>query len=955
MFREFLLVYYVLTGVSNVLCTNCGTYISNIPEVKAVNETHTGVVWNVTVDPLTNWTFHATKVNSFVITSNLDLQLKVENYFNFTLTSDTSAFLSFNIVNNSLDKEDTFWRNTSKGELKEIHFKVNCFGLDNVPKDIRVIIESVNEFPQHFNKSFPKIIKVNENTNNYTSVLSIFPYLIDSDIPTPQLKDFTYTVKTSNVQNDGTPWFYIPIASSDNLRVKASPDFDQLHKNNISILTLIVVVKAIDESGFEINTTLQIEIVDVDDLPPSFQYPGCQNNCSVTPYEAYTGPSWRGPIKVQPTDIIAKDQDSLGSSIKYSIKKSPNNYHSSFEIDQSTGAITQIGDVLTVNVLTIVATEDTANGFSQSATLLIRLSNDSSYLPETSKVKDDSSKLRLIVIVVGAISLVIIGILIFLVIFVYKRTKKKMTVVPKEQSPNTTVEDLVSDRPSTVDEKVNNWKQTIDPMQWPTVTSRRQQLDPLHLRDESTETEEMRSSSCSDSLNKIPYQIRLKETETGLQFNISLNSSDSWSLEVKQINGRTLETRKKDYVRTFFNLTANNETNVLSFNVVKELDLEGFLKYIQIQISSIQLNFKCGAFDQREIAVLVGAVNEFAPYFKDRPYTYAMTEDKTNGTTIFTVPDHVVDKDVLRNGGFNYYIEQYKVQPSVDGRDYFQIKFSSSGLVTLKNSIDFDDLYRRGKPTYFMLNLTAEDTTNLRSWTTLNVSIIDVDDQKPMFSMCVPPCQKAQYRTNTQVGYRATEDSAKQLFDDATLLVTLGNGTSVTPPPVGKSVDNNSGNLKLVIIILAVVFLLIIIVIIIVFVVYHKKVAKAVRPTDDGKEGSADISHSQNWQAMNSGSKTELLASDMLNPALMATPDGRGNTLLPLTKDSATGTGKKRSRRRNRNKEPEIFDGTREYEGKLDMEFFTDANTKSKIKQSTRSRDTKTDPKYWITIPNDDE
>lgn len=141
-------------------------------------------------------------------------------------------------------------------------------------------------------------------------------------------------------------------------------------------------------------------------------------------------------------------------------------------------------------VMLLQATEDTANGFSQSATLLIRLSNDSSYLPETSKVKDDSSKLRLIVIVVGAISLVIIGILIFLVIFVYKRTKKKMTVVPKEQSPNTTVEDLVSDRPSTVDEKVNNWKQTIDPMQWPTVTSRRQQLDPLHLRDESTETEE---------------------------------------------------------------------------------------------------------------------------------------------------------------------------------------------------------------------------------------------------------------------------------------------------------------------------------------------------------------------------------------------------------------------------------------------------------------------------------
>lgn len=147
---------------------------------------------------------------------------------------------------------------------------------------------------------------------------------------------------------------------------------------------------------------------------------------------------------------------------------------------------------------------------------------------------------------------------------------------------------------------------------------------------------------------------------------------------------------------------------------------------------------------------------------------------------------------------------------------------------------------------------------------------------------------------------------------------------------------------------------IIIIAIIIIFVVYYKKKTKSVSPKDDGTERSDDISHSQKWPAMTSGSKTELLASDILNPAYMATLQGRGNTLPPLTKDSATGTGKKRSRRRNKNKEPEIFDGTREYEGKLDLEFFDDANTKARVKQSTRSRDTKTDPKYWITIPNDD-
>lgn len=198
------------------------------------------------------------------------------------------------------------------------------------------------------------------------------------------------------------------------------------------------------------------------------------------------------------------------------------------------------------------------------------------------------------------------------------------------------------------------------------------------------------------------------------------------------------------------------------------------------------------------------------------------------------------------------------------------------------------------------------------------------------------------------LNFQATENSAKGLSDFVTVLVSLGNDTTA-PPQVGQAVGNDdSSNLKLALIILGVLALVIIIGILVVFFVYHKKVAKAVRPSDDYTD--TPISHSQNWQ----GSKAELLAGDMLNPAVTANVEGRGNTLPPLTKDSATETGRKRSRRRNKNKEPEIFDGTREYDGKLDLEFFNDANTKSKIKQSTRSKDTKTDPKYWITIPNDD-
>lgn len=35
--KKLISLFFIL-----VLCTNCGAYISNIPEVKAVNETHTG-------------------------------------------------------------------------------------------------------------------------------------------------------------------------------------------------------------------------------------------------------------------------------------------------------------------------------------------------------------------------------------------------------------------------------------------------------------------------------------------------------------------------------------------------------------------------------------------------------------------------------------------------------------------------------------------------------------------------------------------------------------------------------------------------------------------------------------------------------------------------------------------------------------------------------------------------
>lgn len=132
----------------------------------------------------------------------------------------------------------------------------------------------------------------------------------------------------------------------------------------------------------------------------------------------------------------------------------------------------------------------TANKFYRTASLLVKLNNDTIYLPAASTV-DNDNKMKIIAIIVGAISLIIIAVLIFLIIFVYKRTKKKMMISPGSEgrSPRTLSENLISEKAPSVEEKVTQWKQTISPLDFPVVNGPRNQLDPLQRRDESTETD----------------------------------------------------------------------------------------------------------------------------------------------------------------------------------------------------------------------------------------------------------------------------------------------------------------------------------------------------------------------------------------------------------------------------------------------------------------------------------
>jgi len=192
--------------------------------------------------------------------------------------------------------------------------------------------------------------------------------------------------------------------------------------------------------------------------------------------------------------------------------------------------------------------------------------------------------------------------------------------------------------------------------------------------------------------------------------------------------------------------------------------------------------------------------------------------------------------------------------------------------------------------------------------------------------------------------------------ETASLLVLLGNTTVDRPPEAGKSVaQEETKDLKTITIVVGVVGLTIIIVCIIALILCHRRVKQAtIAPVTDRSASPVtdDEEMSSDTKSERSGSKEILI-----NALTLPTPTGKKGMLPPLQmKDTSTETEvkKKRWRRRKKNKEPEIYDGTREYEKQVDPEFFK-TNDKQKIKRSTRSKDTKTDPKYWMTVPNENE
>ncbi|XP_052252154.1 cadherin-22-like isoform X2 [Dreissena polymorpha] len=128
-------------------------------------------------------------------------------------------------------------------------------------------------------------------------------------------------------------------------------------------------------------------------------------------------------------------------------------------------------------------------------------------------------------------------------------------------------------------------------------------------------------------------------------------------------------------------------------------------------------------FRFQTLHVSIEPVNEFPPYFFNRPYNITIPENTQVGASVFEVRSKMGDLDEPADVIKEFRLDQYLI-PQYDGRRHFAMN-SSTGVIESRDMIDYDTI---GTTKFLMLKIVAMDIDGQEESTTLNITIMDVDD-----------------------------------------------------------------------------------------------------------------------------------------------------------------------------------------------------------------------------------
>ena len=185
------------------------------------------------------------------------------------------------------------------------------------------------------------------------------------------------------------------------------------------------------------------------------------------------------------------------------------------------------------------------------------------------------------------------------------------------------------------------------------------------------------------------------------------------------------------------------------------------------------------------------------------------------------------------------------------------------------------------------------------------------------------------------------------------------NGTVPDYPDEPEEPAEKDNSLLIPLIILGVLLFIIIIAVIIILLCIRRKQKQTIIRPEDAKSEPQTEEEILPTDREDARSRDKLVSSISTGALIFKDPpSARSGKLAPLpSRDFSTETEsmtpRKKPRRRKKKRDPEIFDGTKEYNMGADPEFFEDPD-KSRIKRSTRSYSKDRDSQLRLQVPNDD-
>ncbi|KAK7111841.1 hypothetical protein V1264_011408 [Littorina saxatilis] len=395
------------------LSESCGTQIFDIARVLETD--NPGIVLgNMTAEENITWTKKLDIIDLPTPSNPLQLNgmrawLEDAVIINRSLGSDNHSI----VLHKVLDLEFFFTRWGVK--LSNLRYLLTCKteGQPETTYEFFVSITAVNEFAPEFIGA-PFNVSISEDAWTETFVMRLRDNATDKDVVTSSESDIHEFSMRSTTDKD---WFKMDDKQNGEIRVGHELNFEAFDSAESAFLEYNITVW--DTGRWNSTSTITIYILDADDQDPVFFYPGCTPPvCVIDTYTCEVTYNFTGLVtNTMPAAIMARDNDTLGYNVTYSLKAGPQNpsFRNYLTIDPQTGVLSVLKRLEVYQgrqiVLTVTATEVSEKRHSNDIPMIVTVTYPNTYVTTTFKTgasTEDKSSADTVVIAVVVLSVFVL-------------------------------------------------------------------------------------------------------------------------------------------------------------------------------------------------------------------------------------------------------------------------------------------------------------------------------------------------------------------------------------------------------------------------------------------------------------------------------------------------------------------------------------------------------------------